>query len=158
MVALEQLPLPMLALHSLKTEEPGSPWAVLEAARKLRDSHDVRSVRKWLARWESKYSSDDDHAKEETRGELAKLESALDLRKQKLDLIAIARFHHPDSAGGAPAWDLSGLSATVARLVAKMSRRPAFLAALQRELTHDEELGARLGGMIGRAISVPQSG
>ena len=154
-VSLEQLPLPMFALHFLEQKATGSPLAVLDAARELRDSPDIVKLRKWLAKWEVLYNSGDLDRQAKALHKIEKLRCSLQPMNQDHTLYSVLRpevSSGPDGSFGAT-FDLSGLAEPIIELIRRFSRRRILLAALRREVVADRELGARLCRIIGRAMS-----
>lgn len=154
-ISLEQLPLPILALHFLGTKDTGSPFAVLDAARELRDSPDIVELRNWLNRWEALYNSGDLSAQEKALHEIQNQKSSLQLMSQDQSLFSVVRPEFSTGPDGtlSLSLELSGFAPPVAKILAKLSRRRVFLAAIRREIATDRELGARLCRIIGRPIS-----
>lgn len=151
-IAVERLPLPMLAIHFLGTRKTSSPLGVLDVARDLRDTPDVVWLRKWLSKWESIYNSSDLDSQERAAREIADFRDSLRALDERTSLFSVLRpevTSSPDGSMGM-SFDLTGFSTPVAKLFAKLSRRRVFLAALKREVLSDQELGARICGFMGR--------
>jgi hypothetical protein len=154
-MAAEQLPLPVFALHFLAAREPSSPLEVLDVARELRDSPDVVALRKWLAKWETVYNSADLSSQEKALRELRRLRRSLDIAEEPFGLFDIVRLATitGDPVGGVGiAPDPVGLAGLMAKLLAGFSRRRVFLALLTKRLALDQGLGALICKIVGRPI------
>jgi hypothetical protein len=64
------LPLPLFALHALRGKPLGSPQAILEAARLMRDDSEIKGVRNWLEELEDQDSSPHGEIRSTAFGEL----------------------------------------------------------------------------------------
>lgn len=155
-ISLEQLPLPVFALHFLERKRTGSPMAVLDAARALRDTPEVAELRKWLTKWEALYNVDNLDAQEKAWRELQSIRNFLRPDGEDHNLFSIVRPEFSAGPTGSPeaSFDLSGFCGPVARLLARYRRHRNFFAALRRRVHGDRALGARMGGIVGRAIDV----
>jgi hypothetical protein len=152
---VEQLPLPIFAIHFLGKKSVNSPLGLLDAARRLRDSDEVISLRTWLTKYEKRYGSSSLELKEKALKEIDELKGSLHALDEDIDLFSVFRPKFSSGQDGSlgVSLDLSGFAVPVIKLLAKMSRRTVFLAAVKRELTADQELGARICRIVGRPIT-----
>jgi hypothetical protein len=151
----EILPIPMFAIHFLKTKNASSPIELLRVARELRENNkDLNSLRSWLNKWEEKYSSLDLNEKEKAREELDDIALSLSIAKQDFDLNSIFRGQASLSQDGTFSYSLdpSGLSIELQRLFIKFSRSKIFLTAIRREFEFEETLGSKICEMLNRPI------
>jgi hypothetical protein len=144
----------MFALHFLSQMRVGSPWALIESARKLRDLAEVQELRKWLAKWESYYGAADMKKRDKALTELKRLEFHLNILRFPPALMSVVRPVAAYSPDGSVSFTLDPLSVSdpLSWVRARLSRRAVFLSTLSKRLSAEESLGRHLFAMLGRAI------
>lgn len=151
-IAVEQLPLPTLAIHFLGMRRARSPSELLNAARELRDCSNVVLLRNWLRRWQTVYNSSAIEFKEKAVREMTDLKESLGIPDEAVGLYSVLRPQATSvtdrRARCSPA--LSDFSTPIAKLFARLSRRRVFLAALTRKVTCDRQLGVLICRLVGR--------
>ncbi|MHA1989182.1 MAG: hypothetical protein ACW98D_21370 [Promethearchaeota archaeon] len=151
----EILPLPMFAIHFLKSKKVASPLSLLRAARELRENnHELKIIRDWLSKWEKIHSSSDNNKKEKAQKELSKIEHDLLIQKEGFNISALFRGQASIDHDGTPSYspDVSGLSNEIRKLYLKFYRPAIFLTAIRKEFTHEESLGAEICKILNRPI------
>lgn len=153
----ESLPLPMFAIHFLRQAKVHNPEGILEAARKLRDNSEVKSIRRWLGKWEEHYGSNDPSKRQKALACLNDISQYLqvDLRGSSPPIHSVFRGDVTLTSTGdlklKP--DISGMVDYVSSLLRHLRRRRIFLATVTNEFAFDNSLGGDIIKMIGRAIT-----
>jgi hypothetical protein len=151
----EILPLPMFAIHFLRRAKVNNPFEMLDAARKLRDDSEVRTIRTWLNKWERDHRSFDLSKREKTRAELREISRHLQFGPQERNgLTSILRFECSISPEGVMKIkpDIPRVAEGLYALLSRFARRKIFLSPLARELAFDDRLIGDVIKMLGLAI------
>jgi len=150
------LPLPLFALHALRGKPLGSPRAILEAARLMRDDSEIKGVRHWLGKLEDQEASSRGKIRSTAFGELNRLaeEIASHLSGRKFpvfaDLLNGGSFTVAPHSGE---WEYSPPMVEFLELLSRRYRRQRrFLAAIAEELATDEQLGGAILQQLGRSL------
>lgn len=158
LTSLDQVPLPLFAFHALRGARAGSPQALLEAARAARDDAEVRAVRKWLSRWESKSLSVDSRQRFEALAELRRWESELQ-RILKADPGIVSSLRTGGSIDvnpetGEMSWSppIPTLGELWSAVVERHRKQHQLLVAMTLELASDGELGGRIIRQLDRFL------
>jgi hypothetical protein len=151
---LDSLPLPSFAFHALKDCKAGSPQLILAAAREMRDTKEIKSVRKWLRAWERRYASVEESGKALRELQQQGKELSEHLSGKKHGIFASLR---PGSWSIDPVWltptyNLPPLGEIVQPLWRRFNKQRLFLAAVSEELATDRELGSRILEQLGRYV------
>lgn len=147
------LPLPLFVFHALRGKALGSPIAVLEAARAMREDPETVRIRKWLAQLEDQSSSLENNDRSVVLQELNSL--ADDVASPRQDTLGmVARLLTPPLATKPEGGMEIGLSAPLAGLLEMICRRDRrqrrFLAVVADGLATDKKLGGRILKQLGR--------
>jgi hypothetical protein len=151
----EILPLPLFAMHFLRRVKVKNPSDVLYAARKLRDDSEVRTVRKWLSRWETAHHSFDLRNRQKAKVELQEISSDLRVSSRQLNgLTSVLRFECSMSPQGGMKIkpDIPNIGDALFALLRRFARRKVFLSPLARELSFDDRLIGEVIAMLGLTI------
>jgi hypothetical protein len=147
----EKIPLPMLAIHFLRKAKVRHPEGLLEAARKMRDDPEVKSIRRWLNKWEDAYGS------EKARNYLDEISKDLkvEVQKEHHPIFSVMRVViSPTPEGGIEIKpDFSKVAEEIYLLLRRFRRRKIFLATLTKEFAFDRKLDGDVISMLGRALT-----
>ena len=155
----ETIPLPMFAIHFLRSECVNTPLEMIESAQRLRDTNsDVQMIRSWLAKWEILYSSPSGTDKEKARKELDRLSADLGILRGSTSLFSVVRCEGsltltPDgTVTGAIGADVTPISPLLRKLYLRFKGTRVFLSALRQEFEFEGAIGTDVCRMLGRPI------
>ena len=149
------LPLPMFAISFLRREKIASPIELLESAVRLRDTPDVSFIRAWLSDWEKAFSSSDLKKRQKAKAKLDEIRRELQVEIQGAPLYA--EFRPKIETDPVQNWsfdlDIPSVIQIGRRFLRRLiSREAILLSDLSREFYLDQDIGADIIRILGRAI------
>ena len=155
--ALDTLPLPLFAMFALRNSKATSPFSILEEARLQRENKDIKRVRSWLKKWETKLSSENTDERLSALQEIDKWREEIELHLTGEEASIFASLQPGidwefDPITNSPSWSLHlpATSQMWAPIRRKFDRNRIFIAAMARDLTTDNMLGTRIVKQLNR--------
>lgn len=151
----EKLSLPIFAFHFLFKIKRGGPLQIIESARKLRDDPEVKSLRRWLNKWEQTILSDDFEKRRKAYNEIEDILTGVKVNIGKdYSLFSLLRCEIVLKKDGDIVLrpDFAAALENALMLLRNYSRRRIFLSNLTKELKYRRFFKRDLNDMFERTI------